>query len=197
MRPPPSPSPALPASQINLVSASPGSQWTISPSANFQRHLGLRPGQRHRQQQQHRRHRKLHDGGNNKTSGPGGDWQFSAGTTLTWDGSSSSDWRVGANWDLNRVPGVSDNATIPVGAPNNPSLTAAATVVNLTVTTGTLSLEGWNLDSHRHSASRCGRAGRKVAIAGRRNSYDGTRQIQRHGGVLRNGRTLHRAGGGH
>ena len=34
-------------------------------------------------------------------------------TTITWDGSDSSDWATGANWDTNTVPTATDNVMIP------------------------------------------------------------------------------------
>ena len=36
-----------------------------------------------------------------------------AASTVTWDGSDSSDWANGANWDSNAVPIVTDNVIIP------------------------------------------------------------------------------------
>ncbi len=132
-------------SQINLVSASPGSQWIISPSATSNVTWAYVQDSDIGNNNNIDATVNCTDGGNNKTSGPFGDWQFSAGTTATWDGSFSTDWRVGANWDLNRLPGVNDSATIPGAVPNNPALTAAVTVANLTVSSGTLSLAGWNL----------------------------------------------------
>ena len=83
------------------------------------------------------------DAGNNKTSGAGGDWVFTP-ATLVWDGSSSTDWFVEANWDLGYVPGVGDSTTIPNVA-NDPVLTAAVSVAGVDVTTGILDLAAFNL----------------------------------------------------
>ncbi|MGK0413615.1 MAG: hypothetical protein ACJA1B_001823, partial [Polaribacter sp.] len=56
-------------------------------------------------------------------------------TTITWDGSDSSDWATAANWDTDTVPTASDHVVIPdvATAPIIGSSTAAVTN-NLTIT---------------------------------------------------------------
>ncbi|MBF0478661.1 MAG: hypothetical protein HQL26_04190 [Candidatus Omnitrophica bacterium] len=52
------------------------------------------------------------DVGGNDTLQPSPHWVFNTGT-LTWKGTTSSDWNVAANWDLGIVPFVGDNVIIP------------------------------------------------------------------------------------
>lgn len=56
-------------------------------------------------------------------------------TTITWEGSDSSDWATASNWDTNTVPTASDHVLIPdvATAPIISSSTAAVTN-NLTIT---------------------------------------------------------------
>lgn len=55
------------------------------------------------------------------------------GATRTWTGAISTDWNVGGNWGLGRVPAVADSVVIPTGVPNFPALTSAVTVSDVTV----------------------------------------------------------------
>jgi hypothetical protein len=67
----------------------------------------------------------------------------SAPTTYTWDGSASSDWATGANWDLGTVPLSTDYVIIPTAASYTNALiiTGARTVTDFTVNgTGTYSI---------------------------------------------------------
>ncbi len=67
------------------------------------------------------------------------------GITLTWDGSSSTDWDTADNWDLGLVPQANDTAVI-ANVANQPTLGSNTEVTNLTINTGaTLSLDGNNL----------------------------------------------------
>ena len=65
--------------------------------------------------------------------------------TLTWDGSSSTDWSTAANWSLNRVPNAADNVIIPSGLSRYPVLTANANVDNFTLNGGSFSTSNFNL----------------------------------------------------
>ena len=46
--------------------------------------------------------------------------------TLTWSGSSSTDWSVAGNWDLGSAPVASSNVSIPSAPSNQPHITQAA-----------------------------------------------------------------------
>jgi len=68
-------------------------------------------------------------------------------TYIEWDGSSSSDWTVGANWSGGSVPGYSDNIVIPSGMPNDPQINDSKTgkCASITIKTGatlTIDLSG-------------------------------------------------------
>lgn len=68
------------------------------------------------------------------------------GRTRTWDGSASTAWTTGANWQGNRVPVAADSVIIPTGVPNFPALTAATAIGGVTVADGaTLSLGAFDL----------------------------------------------------
>ncbi|MEI7981402.1 MAG: hypothetical protein WCI71_07085, partial [Bacteroidota bacterium] len=62
--------------------------------------------------------------------------------TLTWTGSSSTDWSVADNWDLVSVPLASSNVTIPSAPSNQPHITQAvaspASCNNLTIQAGAI-----------------------------------------------------------
>jgi hypothetical protein len=59
-------------------------------------------------------------------------------TTFTWNGSASTDWFTGANWDMGTMPGATDIVIIPsTGVANEPTISGAdATVRSTTVQTG-------------------------------------------------------------
>jgi hypothetical protein len=65
------------------------------------------------------------DGGNNTN------WVFNTGATITWDGSSSSDWFTAANWDLNRNPIELDDVVIDLNSTVN--LPSGTTIKSLTI----------------------------------------------------------------
>lgn len=65
-------------------------------------------------------------------------------TSYTWNGTTSSAWGINTNWTPNGVPGASDNVTI-VSSSNDPVYDGVAGVYNLTVTSGTLDLDGYTL----------------------------------------------------
>jgi len=65
--------------------------------------------------------------------------------TVTWTGALNSDWNVAGNWLPMNVPTLSDNAIIP-DVTNDPIIfTANAICKNLTLTTGNLKLNGFDL----------------------------------------------------
>ncbi|MCK5161594.1 MAG: DUF2341 domain-containing protein, partial [Candidatus Aureabacteria bacterium] len=79
------------------------------------------------------------NGGNNIN------WVF-AGATITWDGSSSTDWDVFVNWDLNRQPIEVDDVVIPSGVPNESTLYRTYSIGSLTINSnGIFNLAGYNL----------------------------------------------------
>ncbi len=64
---------------------------------------------------------------------------------FTWDGSESSNWGTGTNWDGNTVPTSTYNVTIPAGLGNYPTFSSAVSCNNLTIESnalGTGSLTG-------------------------------------------------------
>lgn len=70
-----------------------------------------------------------------------------AQTTYTWNGSAGTAWNNAANWTPNTgFPLATDNATI-VSTANAPVLDVDRTVNNLTMTSGTLNLNGRTLTS--------------------------------------------------
>jgi len=87
---------------------------------------------------------KLVGGTTSTDSGNNTNWAFD-GTTLTWDGSSSTDWNTAANWDLGVVPRTTDTVVI-ADVTNDPLLDQARTVGALTINSGgVLSLNGFAL----------------------------------------------------
>ncbi len=65
-------------------------------------------------------------------------------STFTWDGSASSDWATGANWDLGTVPLSTDYVVIPTAGSYTNALiiTGARTISDFTVNgTGTYSID--------------------------------------------------------
>jgi hypothetical protein len=69
----------------------------------------------------------------------------------TWDGSSGSDWTVGANWIGNNVPAAGDKVTIPTGLTNYPIISSGTINIKdvkidgtgiLTITGGTFNATG-------------------------------------------------------
>ncbi|MDD4986342.1 MAG: hypothetical protein PHQ43_11250, partial [Dehalococcoidales bacterium] len=79
------------------------------------------------------------DGGNNTN------WIFT-GATITWDGSTSTDWNTASNWDLNRQPTEIDDVIIPSsGVTNEPTLGNVYTISSLTIASGRTLTCGANL----------------------------------------------------
>lgn len=61
--------------------------------------------------------------------------QLSHNADITWDGSESTDWNTGENWDGGSVPGSSDNVIIP-NVTNDPAVTGTRTCYDLNLATG-------------------------------------------------------------
>lgn len=80
------------------------------------------------------------NGGNNTN------WIF-GGATMTWTGTTSTDWDTNTNWDLGIVPTSFDSAVI-ANVSNQPVLATNVSVVNLTTNASSnLTLNGKNLTS--------------------------------------------------
>jgi hypothetical protein len=73
-------------------------------------------------------------------------------TSYTWNGSVSTAWNTNSNWTPVGVPTLIDNVTIVTGA-NTCVLNAAATISNITVTSGTLDLGGLVLTANGTTAA--------------------------------------------
>ena len=67
-----------------------------------------------------------------------------AQTSYTWNGTTSTIWNIATNWTPNGIPGSGDNVTIVTGS-NNCVLDGAHSVTNITLTSGTLNLNGYAL----------------------------------------------------
>jgi hypothetical protein len=80
--------------------------------------------------------------------------QLSGMDTFTWTGGTSGDWFTAANWTdgggLHAVPAATDSVIIK-GAPFDPVLTANATVANLRVTIGFLTIDAILTDTGSYS----------------------------------------------
>jgi len=57
--------------------------------------------------------------------------------TVTWDGSTGSDWDTADNWDTGEVPEPYENVVIPSGLTNYPTANSAVTVNSVTMNSGT------------------------------------------------------------
>ncbi len=81
---------------------------------------------------------------NSQNSGNNTNVTFSA-TTVTWTGTTSTNYGVASNWDVGYVPNVTDNIVIP-DVTNDPILDTNRTMNNLTINSGgLLSLNDNNL----------------------------------------------------
>lgn len=81
---------------------------------------------------------------NSQNSGNNTNITFAA-TTVTWTGTTSTNWATGSNWDVGYVPNTTDNVVIP-DVTNDPILDTNRTVNNLTINSGgLLSINGNNL----------------------------------------------------
>ncbi len=71
---------------------------------------------------------------------------LTAQTSYVWNGTTSTSYTTNTNWTPNGVPGAADNATIVTGA-NTCVLSGNVSLTNLTITTGTLNLNGFTLNT--------------------------------------------------
>ena len=55
---------------------------------------------------------------------------------VTWDGSTSNNWDIATNWDIDLIPSPSDNVIIPSGLSNYPTTSGAVSVNSLTINYG-------------------------------------------------------------
>jgi gliding motility-associated-like protein len=69
-----------------------------------------------------------------------------AQTTRTWTGSVSTAWNNGSNWSPVGVPAVTDHVIVVTGS-NVCALSANTSIVNCTITSGTLNLGGFTLSA--------------------------------------------------
>lgn len=65
-------------------------------------------------------------------------------TSYTWNGTTSTDWGTSTNWTPNGTPGSGDNVTIVTTA-NDPVYDGSSGVTDITMTSGTLDLNGYTL----------------------------------------------------
>ncbi|UPT68997.1 MAG: hypothetical protein M0D57_10420 [Sphingobacteriales bacterium JAD_PAG50586_3] len=71
---------------------------------------------------------------------------LSAQTSRTWTGSTSTDWNTDSNWSPSGVPSSSDHIVLNNGSLTNmPLLDASYSINNITVSAGTLDLNGYTL----------------------------------------------------
>lgn len=68
-----------------------------------------------------------------------------AQTSYTWVGSTSTDWGTASNWSPSGVPSSSDHIVLNTSSGNQPVLDASHNITNITVSAGTLNLNGYNL----------------------------------------------------
>src|ERR1700761_9652050 len=67
--------------------------------------------------------------------------------SYTWNGSASTAWNNASNWTPNSgIPGAADNVTIVTGS-NACQLSANTSITNITLTSGTLNMNGFVLTS--------------------------------------------------
>ena len=131
-------------SQIRLLSTASGSQWNINPSANSTVSYVYVQDSNNSSANRDITANTSTDAGNNDLS-TGGVWIFPAAAPLTWDGSASTAWDNENNWVQGYVPGEGNDVTIPAGSNFDPVMTAAKTVNNMTITTGTVDLVSYDL----------------------------------------------------
>lgn len=66
-------------------------------------------------------------------------------TSRTWTGATSTDWGTAGNWSPSGVPSSSDHVVLNTGSGNQPVLIASQSITNISVTAGTLDLNGYTL----------------------------------------------------
>ncbi len=73
-----------------------------------------------------------------------GAYEWPSDLTITWNGLTSGDWNDLNNWNTGIVPGSCDNVIIVNGI-NNTALSSVTTVKNLTIESGELMLDSYDL----------------------------------------------------
>jgi hypothetical protein len=87
------------------------------------------------------------------------------GARRTWNGSVSTDWSTGGNWNGGHVPAAVDSAVIPTGVPNLPALSAPVSIGGVQVDDGaTLTLGAFDLTASQDVAA--GSAGGSGILGG-------------------------------
>ncbi|UPT68644.1 MAG: hypothetical protein M0D57_08495 [Sphingobacteriales bacterium JAD_PAG50586_3] len=71
--------------------------------------------------------------------------ELSAQTSRTWTGSSSTDWNTAGNWSPSGVPSSSDHIILNTASGNQPVLDANRSITNITVSAGTIDVNGYTL----------------------------------------------------
>jgi len=74
-------------------------------------------------------------------------FNFTAQTNYTWTGSTSSDWNTASNFSPNGIPTSVDNVAIG-SSPNNPSLSGSVSIAGFSISSATLTLNGYTLISN-------------------------------------------------
>lgn len=76
------------------------------------------------------------------------------GTVRTWNGSVSTDWSAGGNWNGGYAPAAVDSVLVPSGVPNFPALPAATPIGGVDVADGaTFSLGAFDLTASANVAT--------------------------------------------
>ncbi|UPT68647.1 MAG: hypothetical protein M0D57_08510 [Sphingobacteriales bacterium JAD_PAG50586_3] len=66
-------------------------------------------------------------------------------TSRTWTGSSSTDWNTAGNWSPSGVPSTADHIVLNTASGNQPVLDANRNITNITVSAGTIDVNGYTL----------------------------------------------------
>ncbi len=69
--------------------------------------------------------------------------------TITWNGSTSTAWNTGSNWNGNAVPGQNDNVIINSGAARYPVLSSNIYIRSLVMNAGTVLTNGYQFRTRR------------------------------------------------
>src|SRR5439155_537735 len=120
-------------------------------------------------------------------------WIF-ATSTLTWTGTTSTNWGLATNWDLGFVPNPTDNVVIPA-VTNEPVLDTSRTIKNITIQTGAmLTLAGHDFTStgtFTNAGTFKLQGGETVTLASGNDTTEGTWQYVGDGDATANAFTIH------
>lgn len=90
------------------------------------------------------------------------------GMTRIWNGSVSTDFEAGANWDLGVTPAAADSISVPESVPNYPALTTSRSIAGITVgETAHLSLGAFTLTASGNLQTGWGFGSGVMATTGR------------------------------